>query len=79
MSGRHGLNGDVRERGIRPGSLVAQPVHPARAAALRGRWLWLFPTSYALHIAEEGLAGERFYRWIGRVTGREVSPVFSPG
>jgi len=53
---------------------MAQPVHPARAAALRGRWLWLFPASYALHIAEEGLAGERFYRWIGRVSGREVSP-----
>ena len=53
---------------------MAQPVHPRQAAALRGRWLWLFPLSYALHIAEEGLAGERFYRWIGRVTGREVSP-----
>ena len=28
----------------------------------------------SIHIAEEGLAGERFYRWIGRVTGREVGP-----
>jgi Protein of unknown function with HXXEE motif len=53
---------------------MAQPVHPGQAAALRGRWLWLFPASYALHIAEEGLAGERFYRWIGRVTGRQISP-----
>jgi len=53
---------------------MAQPVHPGQAAALRGRWLWLFPASYAIHIAEEGLAGERFYRWIGRVTGREISP-----
>ena len=53
---------------------MAQPVQPGQAAALRGRWLWLFPASYALHIAEEGRAGERFYRWIGRVTGREVSP-----
>ena len=53
---------------------MAQPVQPGQAAALRGRWLWLFPASYALHIAEEGLAGERFYRWIGRVTRREVSP-----
>jgi len=53
---------------------MAQPVHPQQAAALRGRWLWLFPASYAIHIAEEGLAGERFYRWIGRVTGREISP-----
>jgi Protein of unknown function with HXXEE motif len=41
---------------------------------LRDRWLWLFPASYAIHIAHEGVAGERFYRWIGRVTGREVSP-----
>ncbi len=47
---------------------------PDQAEGLRGRWLWLFPASYAIHIAEEGLAGERFYRWIRRVTGREVSP-----
>jgi Protein of unknown function with HXXEE motif len=53
---------------------MARPVDPQQAAALRGRWLWLFPASYALHIAEEGLAGERFYRWIGRVSGRELSP-----
>ena len=53
---------------------MAQPVHPGQTAALCGRWLWLFPASYALHIAEEGLAGQRFCRWIGRVTGREVSP-----
>lgn len=30
-------------------------------------WLWLFPLTYAVHIAEEGLGGERFYRWIRRV------------
>ena len=53
---------------------MAQPVHPEQAPGLRGRWLWLFPASYAIHIAEEGLAGERCYRWIGRVTGRQVSP-----
>jgi Protein of unknown function with HXXEE motif len=41
---------------------------------LRGCWLWLFPASYAIHIAEEGLAGQRLYCWIGRVSGREVSP-----
>ena len=41
-------------------------------AVLRGRWLWLFPASYAVHIAEEGLSGERFYHWIHRVVGREV-------
>jgi hypothetical protein len=44
-----------------------------RGDDLRGRWLWLFPASYAIHIAEEGLAGERFYRWIARLTGREIS------
>jgi Protein of unknown function with HXXEE motif len=43
-------------------------------AELRGRWLWLFPASYAIHIVEEGLAGEHFYRWIRRVSGREISP-----
>jgi hypothetical protein len=48
--------------------------HPEQAAALPGRWLWLFPASYAVHIAEEGLAGEHFYRWIRRVAGREISP-----
>ncbi len=53
---------------------MTQAVHPGQAAALRGRWLWLFPASYAVHIAEEGLAGERFYRWISRVTGRQISP-----
>jgi hypothetical protein len=31
-----------------------------QAAMLSGRWLWLFPASYAVHIAEEGLAGEHF-------------------
>jgi hypothetical protein len=31
-----------------------------------GGWLWLFPATYAVHIAEEGLAGQRFYRWIQR-------------
>jgi hypothetical protein len=30
-------------------------------------WLWLFPATYAVHIAEEGLAGQRFYRWIQRI------------
>ncbi len=39
-----------------------------------GRWLWLFPAVFAAHIAEESLAGERFYRWIRRATGREIGP-----
>jgi Protein of unknown function with HXXEE motif len=37
------------------------------------RWLWLFPATYLVHIAEEGLAGERFYRWVARVSGRSMS------
>jgi len=30
-------------------------------------WLWLFPLTYAVHIAEEGLAGEGFPSWIRRL------------
>ena len=41
-----------------------------------GRWLWLFPASYAVHIADKGLTGEGFYRWIGRISGREITPRF---
>lgn len=46
---------------------------PEEAAMLSGGWLWLFPAAYAVHIAEEGLAGEHFYHWIRRVIGREMS------
>jgi hypothetical protein len=55
---------------------------PDQGGVLNGPWIWLFPASYAVHVAEEGLAGERslaawavdgsFYRWIRRVVGREV-------
>jgi len=38
------------------------------------RRLWLFPAVFAAHIAEECLAGERFYRWIRRTAGREWDP-----
>ena len=44
-----GLSGDVRERSRRSGSLMARPVHPRQAAALRGRWLWLFPRTIHPH------------------------------
>ena len=44
------------------------------ASALTDRWLWLFPATYAVHIAEECLAGEGFQRWIRRVVGREIEP-----
>lgn len=46
----------------------------AAAGPAAGHWLWLFPTVFAAHIAEECLAGERFYRWIRRATGREWDP-----
>lgn len=39
---------------------------------LRSAWLWLFPLTYLVHLAEEAWAGERFYRWIARVTGRPM-------
>ena len=58
------------------GAVAAMPRPPAPTPhpAVAGRWLWLFPAVFAVHIAEEGLAGEGFYRWIRRVAGREVAP-----
>jgi hypothetical protein len=53
---------------------MTETIHLRQADAPRGRWLWLFPTSYAVHICEEGLAGEHLYRWIHRVIGREMGP-----
>jgi hypothetical protein len=41
---------------------------------LRGAWLWLFPATYLAHILEEGLAGERFYRWARRLIRRSITP-----
>jgi hypothetical protein len=35
-------------------------------------WLWLFPAIYFLHLAEETFAGEHFYDWIRRVSGRRI-------
>jgi hypothetical protein len=52
---------------------MTESSHP-QASTVSGPWLWLFPATYALHTAEEGLAGERFYHWIHRVIGREVGP-----
>ena len=39
---------------------------------MTGRRLWLFPAIFAVHVVEEGLAGEGFGRWIRRLSGREV-------
>ena len=41
---------------------------------MTGRRLWLFPAVFAVHIVEEGLAGEGFCRWIRRTVGREIAP-----
>jgi hypothetical protein len=40
---------------------------------LRGVWLWLFPLTYLVHLAEEAWGGEGFPRWIGRLLGRPMS------
>jgi hypothetical protein len=37
-----------------------------------GRWVWLFPGSMAVHVAEEALTGETFPRWISRVAGLDL-------
>lgn len=46
----------------------------SRSGALIGKWVWLFPATYLLHIAEEYWGGEGFYRWISRFTGAELAP-----
>lgn len=45
---------------------------PVERSGPGGRWLWLFPAAFAVHIVEESFAGEGFHRWIRRMTGREV-------
>lgn len=44
-----------------------------RQTAFVGNWVWLFPLTYLVHIAEEFWGGAGFYRWIGRVAGAELS------
>ena len=39
---------------------------------MTGAWLWLFPLTYLVHLAEEAWAGERFYRWVARIVGRPI-------
>ena len=39
------------------------------------RLAWLFPVTYALHIAEEFWGREGFHRWIARISGRSASPL----
>lgn len=37
-------------------------------------WIWLFPLTYLLHAMEEYWGGEGFYRWVGRIMGRGMTP-----
>ena len=46
----------------------------ATPLATAPNWLWLFPATYAVHVLEEGFAGERFYRWIRHASGRTLAP-----
>lgn len=36
-------------------------------------WIWLFPGTFLLHILEETFAGERFYVWVRRISGRAIT------
>lgn len=40
---------------------------------IAGAWVWLFPATMIIHVAEEALTGETFPRWISRVTGLDLS------
>jgi hypothetical protein len=35
-------------------------------------WIWLFPATYLLHLAEESFAGEHFRNWTRRITGWSI-------
>lgn len=37
-------------------------------------WIWLFPLTYLVHAMEEYWCGEGFYRWVGRIIGRGMTP-----
>jgi hypothetical protein len=39
-----------------------------------GPWVWLFPATYLVHLAEESWCGEGFPAWISRVGGVQYSP-----
>jgi hypothetical protein len=68
---------DRAEQGLGETAMTAtaddQHVSAIRRATRPPEFLAAKPPQ-AIHIAEEGLDGERFYRWIRRATGREISP-----
>lgn len=45
----------------------------ARVGIWPAAWGWLFPATYAVHIAEELWGGEGFVGWLARVAGVEVT------
>ena len=46
---------------------------PASLRSRVGKWVWLFPTTYSLHIGEEYWGGEGFPRWISMVAGAHLT------
>ena len=40
-----------------------------------GRWLWLYPATYALHAVEEVWAGGGYAHWVASYRGQELAAV----
>jgi len=45
----------------------------ARGESWPAAWGWLFPATYAVHIAEELWGGEGFVAWFARIAGVELT------
>ena len=45
-----------------------------RQRKLTGTWVWLFPLTYLIHIAEEYWLGGGFPVWVSRVAGVNLTP-----
>ncbi len=50
-----------------------EKINESSFGTFAGKWLWLFPITYLVHIAEEYWGGEGFYRWISRLSGAELT------
>ena len=48
---------------------MREPAPAAGEERAAGPWVWLFPATMLIHVAEEALTGETFPRWISRVAG----------
>ncbi|MDZ7269410.1 MAG: HXXEE domain-containing protein [candidate division KSB1 bacterium] len=42
-------------------------------SALAGKWVWLFPATYLVHLGEEFCGGEGFYRWLVQFAGNGLT------